>query len=90
MGDYHYTIILHPDTEQGVYGVTVPALPGCVTQGNSIEDAISMAREAISLHIEGMLADGEPVPEESEHPQALTLTITVAAPADVATSAASV
>jgi len=88
MGGYHYTIILHPDTEQGVYGVTVPVLPGCVTQGNSIEDAISMAKEAISLHIEGMLADGEPVPQESEHPQALT--ISVAAPADVATSAASV
>lgn len=85
MSDYHYTIILHPDTEQGTYGVTVPALPGCVTQGDSIEDAISMAKEAISLHLEGMLADGEPVPEESEHPQALT--ITVAAPAGATASA---
>lgn len=88
MSNYQYTIILHPDTEQGVYGVTVPALPGCVTQGDSIEDAISMAKEAISLHIEAMLADGELVPEEREHPQAIT--ISVAAPADVTTSAASV
>lgn len=86
MSKYQYTIILHPDTEQGVYGVTVPALPGCVTQGDRIEDAISLAKEAISLHIEAMLADGEPVPEEREHPQALT--ISVAVPADVTTSAA--
>jgi len=33
MSEYQYTIILHPDTDEGGYTVTVPALPGCVTQG---------------------------------------------------------
>jgi antitoxin HicB len=86
MREYQYAIILHPDPEHGSYGVTVPALPGCVTQGDTIEDAIAMAKEAISLHIEGLMADGEPVPEETEHPQALTISVT--APADVAALAA--
>jgi antitoxin HicB len=58
-----YTIILHPDTEEGGYTVTVPALPGCVTQGETLEEAITMAKDAIRLHIEALLADGEPVPE---------------------------
>ncbi len=39
MSEYQYTIILHPDTEEGGYTVTVPALPGCVTQGETLADA---------------------------------------------------
>ena len=35
-----YPIILHPDTEQGGYLVTVPALPGCIRQGDTLEQAI--------------------------------------------------
>lgn len=70
-----YTILLHPDTEEGGYWVTVPALPGVVTQGDTIEEAISMAKEAIALHIEGLIAHGEPVPEEEEHPQALVVEV---------------
>jgi predicted RNase H-like HicB family nuclease len=54
-----YTIILHPDTEEGGFTVTVPALPGCVTQGETLEEAIAMAKEAIRLHVEGLVADGE-------------------------------
>ena len=63
MNEYHYTILLHPDVEEGGYTVTVPALPGCVTQGETLEEAITMARDAIRLHIEGLLADGESVPQ---------------------------
>ncbi|TAK33472.1 MAG: type II toxin-antitoxin system HicB family antitoxin [Chloroflexota bacterium] len=72
-----YSIILHPDVEQGGYWVTVPSLPGCVSQGDSLEEAVSNAREAIALHIAGLIADGEPVPEEAVHPQ--TVVIDVAA-----------
>ncbi len=68
-----YTILIVP--EEGAYSVLVPALPGCVTQGATIEEAIVMAREAIALHIEGLIAEGLPVPEELEHPQALVLRI---------------
>jgi predicted RNase H-like HicB family nuclease len=70
-----YTIILHPDVEEGGYTVTVPALPGCVTQGETLEEAIAMAKDAIRLHIEALVADGEPVPEEREHPQAITIAV---------------
>ena len=75
MRDYKYTIILHPDLEEGGYTVTVPALPGCVTQGETIEEAIAMAKDAIRLHMETLLADGEPIPEEHEHPQAIVIDV---------------
>jgi predicted RNase H-like HicB family nuclease len=71
----HYTIILYPDLEEGGYTVTVPALPGCITQGETLEEAIAMAKDAIRLHIESLIADGEPVPEEHEHPQAIIVDI---------------
>ena len=75
MGERHYTIILHPDIEEGGYTVLVPALPGCVTQGETLEEAIAMAKDAIRLHIESLIADGEPVPEEREHPQAIIINL---------------
>ncbi len=75
MREYRYTIILQPDPEEGGYTVTVPALPGVVTQGESVEEAIAMAKDAIHLHIESLIADGEPVPEEREHPQAITISV---------------
>lgn len=75
MSDYHYTILLHPDQEEGGYTVMVPAVPGVITEGDTIEEAIAMARHAIKLHIECLIADGEPVSEESDHPQALVITV---------------
>jgi len=75
MSDYQYTIILDPDLEEGGYTVTIPALPGCVTQGETIEEAIAMAKDAIRLYIETLLADGQPIPQESEHPQALIIKV---------------
>ena len=71
----HYTILLHPDKEQGGYWVTVPALPGCVSQGDTLEDAIANAREAIALHLEGMIADGEPIPEDAPDTQAVSIAV---------------
>jgi antitoxin HicB len=75
MSEYQYTIILDPDLEGGGYTVTVPALPGCVTQGETIEEAIAMAKDAIRLYIETLLADGQPIPQENEHPQALIIKV---------------
>ena len=43
-----YTIILEPDTEEGGYTVTVPALPGCITQGETIEECIERVDEVIT------------------------------------------
>ena len=77
MSEYRYTIILEPDPEEGGYTVTVPALPGCVTQGETIEEAIVMAKDAIRLFIETLMAEGQPVPLEHEHPQAITINVAV-------------
>jgi predicted RNase H-like HicB family nuclease len=41
----------------------VPAFPGCYSQGETVEEALANAREAIELTIEGMLASGEPIPD---------------------------
>ena len=75
MSEYRYTIILEPDPDEGGYTVTVPALPGCVTQGETIEEAIVMAKDAIRLFIETLMAEGEPVPLEHEHPQAIIINV---------------
>ena len=70
-----YTILLDRDPDDGSYTVTVPALPGVVTQGRDLEDAIAMAKDAIRCHIEGLLQDGLPVPEEEERPQIITIEV---------------
>ena len=63
MEELTYTIELAP-LEEGGFSVTVPALPGCVTWGNSFDHAVAMAREAIKLWIEELSERGEPIPEE--------------------------
>jgi len=59
-----YVVVLLRE-EDGGYVVTVPALPGCVTQGDNLPDALDRVREAILGHIETLQAHGEPVPEET-------------------------
>ncbi len=63
-----YTIVLTPEPEEGGYSVTVPTLPGCFTQGDTFEEAVTNAREAIRCHVNGLAKDGLPVPEEEAHP----------------------
>jgi antitoxin HicB len=46
-----------------------------VTEGNTLEEAIEMAKEAIQLYIESLIADGLPVPEEYAHPQAIVINV---------------
>ncbi|MEO9027218.1 MAG: type II toxin-antitoxin system HicB family antitoxin [Ktedonobacteraceae bacterium] len=75
MNEHRYAILLDPDPEEGGYTVTVPSLPGCVTQGDTIEEAITMAKDAIRLFIETLVENGEPVPEEREHPQVITISV---------------
>jgi predicted RNase H-like HicB family nuclease len=60
---------------EGGYVVSVPALPGCFTLGRSIEECTLRAVEAIEVHIAGLRADGEAVPEEFGVPQLLAVTV---------------
>ena len=72
-----YTVILTPDLQEGGYTVRVPALPGCNTQGDTREEAIANAREAIEGYLETLKELGRPIPEEQERPE--TVVIDVAA-----------
>ncbi|MFQ5976309.1 MAG: type II toxin-antitoxin system HicB family antitoxin [Candidatus Hydrothermarchaeales archaeon] len=58
-----YRILLKKESEGG-YTVTVPSLSGCVTYGDTIEEAIKMAKEAIELYIESLKEHGEEIPTE--------------------------
>ena len=64
-----YTVMLLPDSEDGGYTVIVPALPGCVTEGDNIEEALENARDAIRLYLDDLEAEGEPIPVESAPPE---------------------
>jgi len=59
-----YIAYLHKERKSD-FGVSFPDFPGCVTAGKTLEEARRMAAEALSLHIEGMMDDGEPIPEAS-------------------------
>jgi predicted RNase H-like HicB family nuclease len=50
----------------GGYSVDFPDLPGCISAGDTLDEALSMAREALSLHLFGMLEDGETLPVASD------------------------
>ncbi|MEA3222441.1 MAG: type II toxin-antitoxin system HicB family antitoxin [Thermodesulfobacteriota bacterium] len=63
MKTLRYRILLRKEPEGG-YTVTVPSLPGCVTYGETIEEAIDMAKEAIGLYIESLKDHGEDIPTE--------------------------
>lgn len=56
-----YRVLIHRD-EDGVFVAEVPALPGCVTQGPTRDEAAANAREAIALYIESLEAHGDAVP----------------------------
>lgn len=58
-----YPIVIHHD-EGSSYGVTVPDLPGCFSAGDTIEQALELAPEAIAGHIETLLMEGQPIPEQ--------------------------
>ena len=56
--------MLHKEPE-GSYTVSVPALPGCITYGDTVEHAILMAKEAVELYIEELRERGEDIPDDS-------------------------
>jgi predicted RNase H-like HicB family nuclease len=59
-----YIAYLHKDRKSD-YGVSFPDFPGCVTAGKTLDEASRLAPEALALHIQGMVEDGDTVPEPS-------------------------
>jgi len=62
---YDFKVILEPDEEAGGYVVSCPALPGCYSQGDTIDEALENIKEAIQLCLEDMQAQGQPIPDMS-------------------------
>ena len=63
MRTFSYRITLRKEPEGG-YTVMVPSLPGCITYGKTVEEAIEMSKDAISGYVESLVEDGMPVPAE--------------------------
>ena len=64
--EHTFTAVFEP-AEEGGYVVTFAALPGLVTEGDTLEDARTMAADAIRCYIEGFQKDGLAIPTEDEH-----------------------
>lgn len=61
---YNYKLLLRKEPEGG-YTVFVPSLPGCITYGENVDEAITMAKEAIELYIEELKDHGGAIPHTS-------------------------
>jgi antitoxin HicB len=73
---YTYTVRLLPAAEGG-YVVTVPALPGCFTQGETKKEALAMARDAIACCLQSLAQHGGPIPVEGQHSLATRVRVSV-------------
>jgi predicted RNase H-like HicB family nuclease len=60
----NYIALIHKDRDSD-YGVSFPDFPGVITAGTDLDDARRMGQEALEFHVEGMIADGEAIPEPS-------------------------
>ena len=61
----NYIAVVHKDPKSD-FGVSFPDFPGCITAGTSIDEAKDMAHDALSLHVKGLLEDGEDIPSPSK------------------------
>jgi predicted RNase H-like HicB family nuclease len=77
MTKYQFTVVIEPD-EQGFHAY-VPALPGCHSFGDTVEEAQANIHEAMELHVETMIEDGEPVPMQHDPVFITQISIPVAA-----------
>lgn len=63
---YHYPIAIEPGDDRHAYGVQVPDIPGCFSAGETFDEALAGAREAIALHLEGLAEEGKLPPTASQ------------------------
>jgi antitoxin HicB len=64
---YTYTVVFEPDEEVGGYTVTCPALPGLVTEGDTLEEARAMAADAVRCYLDSLRKDGVPIPLSEQY-----------------------
>jgi predicted RNase H-like HicB family nuclease len=76
MKSYSYTAHIEASPEGG-YWSRVPALAGCFSQGETIEETIQNTKEAIELYLEGYAEEGKDVPEESDLSVSVRIPVTV-------------
>lgn len=73
MADYVYPAIFHFNSDDGSYTITYPDLPGCISEGKNLENALYMAQDALQLWIEVSLQEKESIPPASSladiHPE---------------------
>ena len=74
---YTFEIVIEKEGEDEGYSAYSPTLPGCFSNGKTIEDAKRNIREAIQLHLESLLAHGQPIPQNDKlvHVEELTVGI---------------
>jgi len=76
MKTYNYTIVLEP-AEEGGYTVTVPSLPAVVTEGDTYDEAVDMAIEAIGLYLSALAEEGRDIPVESSPAKSVAVKVEV-------------
>ena len=64
--NYKYYAVFEPDKQAGGYTVTIPALPGCISEGDTFEEALKNIKEAAELYLEVMSDRHEEIPDEQE------------------------
>ncbi len=62
--EYEYTAVFTQDLQDGGFVVTFPALPGCVTQGDTLDEAREMAEDALATYLDGLRHLNRPIPTE--------------------------
>lgn len=60
-----YSVIVH-EAEEGGYWVEAPALPGCYSQGETLDDALDNVKEAIALYLDALMDDNMHIPMDSD------------------------
>lgn len=76
---FRFDIVIQREPDDEGYYAFSPALPGCFSNGKTIDETRRNMREAIQLHVESLLAHGDEVPQESERVQVEELTIAIPA-----------
>ncbi len=62
---YDFKVFLEPDEEAGGFVITCPSLPGCYSQGDTVEEALDNIKQAIQLCLEDMREQNTPIPNPS-------------------------